>query len=100
MSETLTKASIAEQVAVAAGIRRSQATDCVEELFALMKEAIRRDGHLMLSGFGRFDCYAKIARKGRNPITGETLTLPARKVVVFRISRKFRDLLNPERANR
>lgn len=50
----------------------------------------------MVSGFGKFEAYDKEARKGRNPQTDETITLPPRKVVVFRLSRKFRAELNGE----
>ena len=44
--------------------------------------------------FGKFEAYDKNARKGRNPQTDESITLPPRKVVVFRLSRKFRMELN------
>jgi integration host factor subunit alpha len=41
-----------------------------------------------------FEAYAKKARKGRNPATSEAMILDPRKVVVFRLSGKFRDELN------
>ena len=60
-------------------------------------EAIyEKDDALLVSGFGKFEAYDKEARKGRNPQTDETITLPPRKVVVFRLSRKFRAELNGE----
>ena len=43
-----------------------------------------------------FDAYDKRARKGRNPQTSNSIILPPRKVVVFRLSRKFRAELNPD----
>lgn len=52
----------------------------------------------MISGFGKFEAYDKKARKGRNPQTNASITLPPRKVVVFRLSRKFRAELNGEEA--
>ncbi len=58
-----------------------------------MKAAIKRDHALRLSGFGKFDAYAKKARKGRNPATSEAMILDPRKVVVFRLAGKFRDEL-------
>ena len=66
----------------------------VEDLLALMKKAIKDSNTLLLSGFGKFEAYGKDARKGRNPQTEETITLPSRRVVVFRLSRKFRMELN------
>ena len=60
-----------------------------------MKIAIKKDRALLISGFGKFECYDKASRKGRNPKTDETITLPPRKVMVFRLSRKLRAELNP-----
>ncbi|SMP59055.1 DNA-binding protein [Desulfonatronum zhilinae] len=59
-----------------------------------MKTAIMHDHALLISGFGKFEAYAKKARKGRNPATSEAMTLEPRKVVVFRLSKKLRDELN------
>ena len=56
--------------------------------------AIKKDNALLISGFGKFEAYDKASRKGRNPQTDEAITLPPRKVVVFRLSRKFRAELN------
>jgi len=68
----------------------------VEHLLDLMKKAIKNDHALLISGFGKFEAYEKKPRKGRNPQTNESITLPGRKVVVFRLSRKFREELNPQ----
>jgi integration host factor subunit alpha len=59
-----------------------------------MKTAIVRDHTMLISGFGKFEAYAKKARKGRNPQTSEAITLEPRKVVVFRLARKFRGEMN------
>ena len=72
--------------------------DIVEDMLALMKQGIKDDHALLLSGFGKFDAYEKDARKGRNSQTAEMITLPPRKVVVFRLSRKFREELNGKEA--
>ena len=66
----------------------------VEKLLEIMKNAIKKDNGLLISGFGKFEAYDKASRKGRNPQTDEAITLPPRKVVVFRLSRKFRAELN------
>jgi integration host factor subunit alpha len=49
----------------------------------------------MVSGFGKWTVKAKRERKGRNPQTGENVTIEARKVVTFRPSAVLRDDLNP-----
>lgn len=95
MNKTLTKANIVEAVYEATGRSRQDAKQSVESLLSLMKEAIKKDHVLLISGFGKFECYEKAQRRGRNPHTEEAIILPGRKVTVFRLSRKFREELNP-----
>ena len=92
----LTKADIVEALYRDSELdmNRADVKNIVEEAIALMKKAIKNDGALLLSGFGKFEAYGKNERRGRNPQTAEELTLPARKVVVFRLSRRFRLELN------
>lgn len=97
MTRTLTKADIVEAIYEETGISRPEAKSAVEKLLEIMKGAIKKDHELLISGFGKFECYEKAARKGRNPQTEEAIMLPARKVVVFRLSRKFRSELNPDK---
>ena len=95
MSEkTLTKAEIVDIIYEKSSRNRNEVKKLVESLLKLTKQAIKRDHVLLVSGLGKFEAYAKNARKGRNPQTDETITLPPRKVVVFRLSRKFRTELN------
>ncbi len=94
MNMALTKADIVEAIYEKTDRNRADVKDTVEMLLEIMKKAITDDNVLLISGFGKFEAYAKDARKGRNPQTDETITLPPRKVVAFRLSRKFRSALN------
>jgi integration host factor subunit alpha len=96
MSKTLTKADIVEAIYEKTDKNRAEVKKLVEKLLTIMKQAIKKDHTLLISGFGKFEAYDKDARKGRNPKTDATITLPPRKVVVFRLSRKFRAELNGE----
>ena len=96
MSRTFTKDDIVETLYDHLNIVRNDAKQIVEDMLAIMKQAIRDDDALLLSGFGKFEAYGKNARKGRNPRTAEALMLPARKVVVFRLSRRFKLALNKD----
>jgi integration host factor subunit alpha len=96
MSRTLTKADIVEAIYEKTDKNRAEVKNLVEKLLSIMKQAIKKDRTLLISGFGKFEAYDKNARKGRNPKTDATITLPPRKVVVFRLSRKFRAELNNE----
>ena len=94
MKKTLTKADIVEAIYEETDKNRVDVKNVVEQLLEIMKTAIKKDRALLISGFGKFECYDKASRKGRNPQTDETITLPPRKVMVFRLSRKFRSELN------
>ncbi|BFR49825.1 integration host factor subunit alpha [Nitratidesulfovibrio sp. HK-II] len=94
--KTLTKAEIVDAIYEKTDRNRAEVKGVVESLLGIMKQAIKKDHALLISGFGKFEAYDKKARKGRNPQTDETITLPPRKVVVFRLSRKFRAELNDE----
>lgn len=96
MNRALTKADIVEAVYEQTDRNRAEVKNIVESLLGLMKQAVKKDHSLLISGFGKFEAYDKDARKGRNPQTDEAITLPPRKVVVFRLSRKFRVELNGE----
>lgn len=92
---TLTKAGIVDYIYERTDKNRAEIKDLVEDILDIMKTAVKKDHALLISGFGKFEAYDKRARKGRNPQTSQTITLPPRKVVVFRLSRKFRAELNP-----
>jgi integration host factor subunit alpha len=95
MSEkTLTKADIVDIIYEKTERNRNDVKKLVESLLKLSKQSIKKDNFLLISGLGKFEAYDKEARKGRNPQTDATITLPPRKVVVFRLSRKFRAELN------
>lgn len=94
--KTLTKAEIVDSIYEKTDRNRAEVKTVVESLLDIMKQAIKKDHALLISGFGKFEAYDKKARKGRNPQTDATITLPPRKVVVFRLSRKFRSELNEE----
>ncbi|MDR2696429.1 MAG: integration host factor subunit alpha [Deltaproteobacteria bacterium] len=96
MNKTLTKADIVEAIYEKTDKNRADVKKLVEKLLTIMKQAVKKDRTLLISGFGKFEAYDKNARKGRNPKTDATITLPPRRVVVFRLSRKFRAELNGE----
>ncbi len=91
---TFTKASLVDLIYEKIDRNRTEVKELVEEMLDLMKTAIKKDHSLMLTGFGKFEVYQKPTRNGRNPKTSQVIVLPSRKVVSFRISRKFREELN------
>ena len=95
---TLTKARIIDDLREATGLPRADAATLVEGLLESMKEALEAGETVKVSGFGNFVVRTKHARRGRNPHSGEPITLPGRRVLTFKPSRVLRDeLQEPER---
>jgi integration host factor subunit alpha len=68
------------------GMTRQESRQAVDRVFKIMKDTLTRGENLLISGFGKFSVKHKWARRGRNPQTHKSLTIPARKVVVFKTS--------------
>ena len=69
----------------------------VERLFELVKKALECGDDVLISGFGKFSVRKKAPRRGRNPATGETMVIPAKKVLKFRIAKAAKDAVLPSR---
>ena len=71
------------------GISNKEAARLVDLILALIKEGLGDGDKVQISGFGTFLVREKKERKGRNPQTGEEMTIRSRKSVVFRPSKNF-----------
>ena len=92
---TITKSDLINQVhASNSKLTKVQAREAVETILKTMKASLENGEHILLSGFGKFNVKAKSVRKGRNPYTGETVMLEARKVVTFKPSGLLREKVN------
>ncbi len=90
---TLTKGQIVEQVAQRLNCSKAEAASLVDSFFEIIKESLARGELVKLSGFGSFRVREKRPRRGRNPQTGEQLTISGRRVISFRASPVLRRLL-------
>jgi len=89
---TLTKVDIINKVyATNPKMTKIQAREAVETILRIIKSSLEDGEDVLLSGFGKFNVNGKSARKGRNPKTGESLILPARKVATFKPSGLLRE---------
>ena len=93
---SLTKLDIIESIFTHLDIPKKDCVRIVESLFDLIKEDLRKGNDVLISGFGKWTVNAKKERRGRNPQTGEALTIDARKVVTFKSSNVLRDAINSE----
>ena len=82
----LTKKEIMENVSERIGLKKKESMDVVDSLFEIIKDELAKGKPVMISGFGKWTVKAKGERRGRNPQTGEAMTIDARKVVTFKPS--------------
>jgi integration host factor subunit alpha len=91
----MTKADIIENIYEKVhGFSKREAADIVETVFDKMKETLARGEKIKISGFGNFIVRDKKARVGRNPQTGEEITISARRVLTFKPSQVLKDAIN------
>ncbi|MBF0573660.1 MAG: integration host factor subunit alpha [Desulfamplus sp.] len=90
----LTKIEIVEEIRQKTLLSPYAARNAVEALLEIMKTTLASGDDLLISGLGKFCVRNKAARKGRNPATKQTMTLPSRRVVTFKCSLKLKDRVN------
>ncbi|MBE9521588.1 MAG: integration host factor subunit alpha [Proteobacteria bacterium] len=93
---TLTKADIANVISSQVGYTRKHSLRVVDSLFELIKDSLENGKDVLISGFGKFSVKEKRERRGRNPQTGEPITLSSRKIVTFKYSGKLRHFVNED----
>ncbi len=87
----MTKADLINQVAKSAGITKKAATVAVNTFIDSIVKALKKGKRVPIAGFGTFSVRKTKKRKGRNPRTGETIEIPAKKRPVFRPGKMLRD---------
>lgn len=90
----MTKADIVDALYEKAGFSKKEATDLVELVFDTLKTTLANGQKIKISGFGNFVVREKHARIGRNPQTGESIEISARRVLTFRPSQVLRAEVN------
>ena len=96
MSNTITKAELANKLHLDLGLNKREAQDMIEDFFHIIIAALSKGENVKLSGFGNFVLRDKKSRPGRNPKTGEDVTITARRVVTFKCGQKLKDKLEVE----
>ncbi|MEX0607921.1 MAG: HU family DNA-binding protein [Balneolaceae bacterium] len=94
MSEKVTYSEIIEALSETTGISKNKSDDFVKKLIELLKEDLKASGKFTLSGFGSFAVKDISTRKGRNPQTGESLTIPAHKRLSFHPYKALKESVN------
>ncbi|MBW1974117.1 MAG: HU family DNA-binding protein [Deltaproteobacteria bacterium] len=87
----MTKAELVGKMAEKAGISKANAEKALNAFMETVKEALATGDKISLVGFGTFSVAERAAREGRNPKTGEKITIPACKVVKFKPGNSLKD---------
>ncbi|QCI22014.1 integration host factor subunit alpha [Buchnera aphidicola] len=87
----LTKAEISENLFEKLQLTKRDSKQFVEFFFEEVRSSLERGENVKLSGFGNFELKNKKERPGRNPKTGEIVTITARRVVTFKSGQKLKN---------
>ena len=88
------KVELVEAVAEETGLTKADATKAIDATFKAIANALANGDKVPLVGFGTFDVSERAAREGRNPRTGEPVTIAARKAVTFKPGSALKDAVN------
>ncbi len=94
----MTKADLVDQVIALGDLTRRDGEIIVETLFDSITGALKGNDKVEVRGFGSFRTRQRKPRIGRNPKTGESVSVPAKRVPYFKPSKELRDLVNPGEA--
>jgi len=90
---TITKDSLVEMVHNEIGLNKREAKELIESFFEQIKKSLEEGNDIKLSGFGNFNLRDKAPRPGRNPKTGQEVTISSRRVVTFKSGLKLKSKL-------
>jgi DNA-binding protein HU-beta len=101
--ETVNKADLIDRIATGCGISKAQAATAIDTGLDIITSALKKGDRVALPGFGTFSVLQRKARNGRNPQTGATIKIAARRVAKFTPAAELRKSLNlrsfPSRAH-
>ncbi len=87
----LTKSQLAGRIAEETGVSKKDAATLIDSIASIACDEVKSKGEFTLPGLGKLVLDDRKARMGRNPATGEVISIPAKKVVKFRVSKSCKD---------
>ena len=85
----MNKGDLINKVADNAGLSKAQAGKALDSVLNTVVKSLKKGDKVTLVGFGTFSVTKRAARTGRNPQTGATIKIPAKKVVKFKAGKEF-----------
>ena len=90
----MNKTQLIDVVATKTGLKKAQAEAAVNAMNEAITEALAAGDKVQLIGFGTYEVKERAAREGRNPKTGETITIAASKAPAFTAGKALKDAVN------
>ena len=90
----MNKAEMADRLAARTGLNKAAARDAVDSMFAVIGEALANGEEVRIAGFGTFTARTRPAHTGRNPKTGEVISISASESPSFKAGKAIRDAVN------
>jgi len=87
----LTKSQLLDKLAEASGMTKKDVAAFLDSLATTAYKEVKTNGEFTLPGLGKLVKKNRAARQGRNPATGETISIPAKTVVKFRVAKAAKD---------
>jgi len=87
----MTKAELIDKIASGTGLSKADAARSLDSTLNSVKLALKKGQKVTLVGFGTFSVVKRKSRKGRNPRTGEVITIPAAKIPKFTSGKALKD---------
>ncbi len=91
----MTQTALVRELAAVGEVSNKQARSILDKLGTLAVSEVKKNGVFVMPGIGRLDRVDRKARMGRNPATGESIKIPAKKVVKFRVAKAAKDAIVP-----
>ena len=90
----MNKSELIDAIASKTGLSKAKSEDAVKAFIDVVSDELKAGGKVQLVGFGTFEVTERGAREGRNPRTGETMTIAAVKTPKFKAGKALKDAVN------
>ena len=90
----MNRQGLVEEMSSKSGLSKKECDTALKAFIDVVGEELKRDGKVQLVGFGTFEVSERAAREGRNPQTGETMTIEACKMPKFKPGKVLKDSIN------
>ena len=89
----MTKSQMIAALSEATGLSKKETVSFMDKLAETVYREVKKSGECVVPGFGKLVKSHRKARDGRNPATGETIKIPAKTVVKFRLAKAVKDAI-------